>query len=262
MDSYKVTLPVFEGPFDLLVYLIESAEMSIYDIRITEITEQYIAYVDRMKEWNPDVSSEFMVLASELLRIKSRMLLPHEESTRQKGPEPPDDPREELVRQILEYQKCRKASQQLARLEASMENVFTKPQEDISVYTESPDEYLKLDASAFIHAFRGFLHRKRRLEETRRRYTTMRREKETMKSRMGLIRDRFLRAGRGNALDFQQLVPSKTRMDAIVSFLAVLQLTRAQYLSVQQFGLYGRIEITEGEKPLEGFSADEFEGNE
>ena len=81
--SYKVKIREFEGPFDLLVYLIENSEMSIYDIRISEITEEYLEYLSTMKEMNINVSSEFLVLAAELLNIKSRMMLPHVESRRQ-----------------------------------------------------------------------------------------------------------------------------------------------------------------------------------
>ena len=76
MMSYKVTLPIFEGPFDLLVYLIENAKMSIYDIQVSEITEQYLGYLDKMKELDVNVASEFMVLAATLIDIKSRMILP------------------------------------------------------------------------------------------------------------------------------------------------------------------------------------------
>ena len=74
MMSYKVTLPIFEGPFDLLVYLIENAKMSIYDIQVSEITEQYLGYIDKMKELDVNVASEFMVLAATLIDIKSRMM--------------------------------------------------------------------------------------------------------------------------------------------------------------------------------------------
>ena len=75
--SYKVTLPIFEGPFDLLVYFMENAKMSIYDIQVSEITEQYLGYIDKMKELDVNVASEFMVLAATLIDIKSRMILPH-----------------------------------------------------------------------------------------------------------------------------------------------------------------------------------------
>ncbi len=264
--SYKVSLPVFEGPFDLLVYLIESAEMSIYDIRISEITEQYLAYLKQMRDWNIELSSEFMVLAAELLRIKSGMLLPGGSKEERSPGVVKEDPRGDLVRQLLEYKRCRAAGKALQERECAMEDVFTKPQEDISVYTSHPDEFLRLGTQEFIHTFSTFLHRKKRLEDTRKRYTTMRREKETMRSRMAMIRDIFLKTDSGDVLDFRQLLPSRSRIDAIVSFLAVLQMVRSQYLDVTQYGIYGTIEVSAGSRPLDGFSpeqeADEAEETE
>jgi segregation and condensation protein A len=260
--SYKVKLPSFEGPFDLLVYLIESSEMSIYDIRISEITEQYLAYLDKMRDWNAEVSSEFMVLAAELLRIKSKMLLPGAEKKTEYGGVVKEDPREDLVHQLLEYKRCRAAGQSLQERARQMEDVFTKPQEDLSAYTENPDEYLRLGTEEFLRAFKMFLHRKKRLEDTRKRYTTMRREKETMQNRMAMIRDVFLKTRRGEVLDFQQLVPGKNKMDVIVSFLAVLQMVRSQYLNVRQWSLYGTIEVSAGERPLDAFSPEEEAENE
>ncbi|MGI6190784.1 MAG: segregation and condensation protein A [Eubacterium sp.] len=255
--SYKVTLPEFEGPFDLLVYLIESSEMSIYDIRISEITEQYMTYLHQMQDWNIELSSEFMVLASELLRIKSKMLLPGAEKEKKDQGVVREDPREDLVQQLLEYKRCKAAGKVLQERAREMEDVYVKPQEDLSDYTEHPDEYLRLGTEEFIRAFSSFLHRKKRLEDTRKRYTTMRREKETMENRMAMIRDVFLKTGRKDVLDFRQLVPSRTRMDAIVSFLAVLQMVRGHYLNIRQWGLYGEIELSSGSRPLEQFSPEE-----
>lgn len=261
--SYKVKLPSFEGPFDLLVYLIESSEMSIYDIRISEITEQYLAYLEQMREWNIELSSEFMVLASELLRIKSGMLLPGAQKKEDSPGVVREDPREDLVQQLLEYKKCKAAGRAIRDRITQMEDVFVKPQEDLSVFTDHPDEYLRLGTDEFLRSFRMFLHRKKRLEDTRKRYTTMRREKETMQNRMALIRDRFLKISPGEALDFRQLVPTGRRMDAIVSFLAVLQMVRSRYLDVQQWGLYGAIEVSAGTRPMAQFSPeDEAESEE
>lgn len=128
--SYKVRLREFEGPFDLLVYLIENREMSIYDIRISEITRDYLEYLSTMKEMNVNVSSEFLVLAAELLNIKSKMMLP------QPAPEGPgvvpEDPRNALVERILAYKMCKIQSAMLKEQQESMENIFEKPQEDIS----------------------------------------------------------------------------------------------------------------------------------
>ena len=99
--GYRVKLNVFEGPFDLLVYLIEHAQMSIYDIRISEITSQYLSYVEDMRKADVNVSSEFMVLAAALLEIKSRMLLPRKTEDSGSG-QVSEDPRTELVEKLVE----------------------------------------------------------------------------------------------------------------------------------------------------------------
>ena len=106
--SYKVSLRSFEGPFDLLVYLIENAQMSIYDIRISEITSQYLDYIDRMKALDFNVATEFMVLAATLIDIKAKMLLPRH--TLQGQSEAEEDPRSELVERLLEYKKYKKGA--------------------------------------------------------------------------------------------------------------------------------------------------------
>ena len=253
--SYKVRLPVFEGPFDLLVYLIENARMSIYDIRISEITGQYLEYIQTMRELNVNVASEFMVLAAELLRIKSKMMLPGVQDAG--GNVVEEDPRSDLVRRLVEYRKCRAAAGKLAEAENVMEDVFTKPQEDISAFRDNPEEYLRLDIQEFARAFRQFLHRKRRLERVRRHYSVLRRDRETQENRMRYIRELFLPANTGRAVtrrNFAELVPDGgSRRDVIVSFLSVLQMTRDHYLDVEQKSLYGEIFVMNGGRSLEHF---------
>ena len=103
--SYKVKLDIFEGPFDLLVYLIERSGMSIYQVNISEITEQYMQYMDALEEIDPDTASEFMVLAATLIQIKSAMLLPT--AKKDDGSAVEEDPRDELARKIDEYKKIK-----------------------------------------------------------------------------------------------------------------------------------------------------------
>ena len=182
---YKVRLQSFEGPFDLLVYLIENAEMSIYEIRISEITTQYLDYIHQMEEQEISVAQEFMVLAASLIEIKSRMILPR---TVQEGEDVVDeDPRTELVQRILEYKKFKEISGYLKEQEEHMSHVFDKPQEDISVYTDNPDEYLSLSLDQFIQAFNLFVKRKQRIEAVRKHYTRVERERSVMERKAGKI---------------------------------------------------------------------------
>ena len=113
--GYKVSIDRFEGPFELLVYLIENAEMSIYDIRISEITEEYLQYMEHFKNMDVNISTEFMVLAASLIEIKSKMILPR--MTIEGGSPLEEDPRDELVKRILEYKKFKSAAEALTKRE-------------------------------------------------------------------------------------------------------------------------------------------------
>ena len=138
---YKVRIDQFEGPFDLLLYLLENARMDIYDIRVTEITEQYIGYLKEMDELNVEVGSEFIVLAAALIRLKSRMLLPRVTEVDEMIVE--EDPRTELAERLTEYLQTKKIAEMLQRREKEYSGIYTKPAEDISEYLNSPEELLE-----------------------------------------------------------------------------------------------------------------------
>ncbi len=257
--SYKVRLAAFEGPFDLLVYLIENAQMSIYDIQISEITSQYLRYIGEMQKQNISLSTEFMVLAAELIQIKSRMMLPQEETPG--APGAAEDPRTELALRLAEYKKVRVAADMLSEREEEESRRLEKPQEDISLYTDHPDEYLKLGVDEFARAFRAFLYKKKKIEDTRRHYSFVEKERETMENRMRYIIDIFRRFkkgsgeasgnGSGQGVDFRELVPSEhDRYDVVVSFASLLQLMRQRFLDAEQDGLYGRILVRTGVRDL------------
>jgi len=250
--SYKVSLQTFEGPFDLLVYLIENAQMSIYDIRISEITKQYLAYIEEMRSLDINVATEFMVLAATLIDIKSKMILPRTTIEGEMILE--EDPRSELVERLLEYKKFKKAADILEEREAYMSNVFEKPQEDISAYLEQPDEYLSLDINKFASAFDLFLRKKKREEEVRAHYTRVEREKATIESRMVYIKDRVVGAfTKGiKRLSLKTLIPNKKdRYDVVVTFVSVLQMMRDRYLDAEQSSTYGENTIIPGERNFE-----------
>lgn len=249
--SYKVRLAMFEGPFDLLVYLIENAQMSIYDIQISEITGQYLEYIRSMQKHNINISTEFMVLAAELVEIKSKMMLPGVEKENEAMEL--EDPRNQLASRLLAYKECKKQSEMLAVRQDIMMGIFEKPQEDISMYLENPDEYLSLEIGAFAKAFNAFLQRKQRLEETRRHYSDIERDKVTTEDRMNFIRKRFTKAfGSGmEELNFNELVTKKDRYDAAISFVSVLQMMREGYLDASQHDNYGEILVHKGVRSFE-----------
>lgn len=254
--SYKVKLQTFEGPFDLLVYLIENAQMNIYDIQVSEITSQYLDYIKTMQEMDFNVGTEFMVLAATLIDIKSKMILPR--VTADGAAELEEDPRSELVERLLEYKMFKKGAEALQEREEYMTLVYEKPQEDISAYLQQPDEYLSLDLKRFASAFDLFLRKKKREEDVRAHYTRVEREKATIEGRIEYIRGRFKSAfARGvRRLSLKDLIPDKKdRYDIVVTFTSVLQMMRDKYLDAEQNRVYGEITVMLGERSMEG-SAD------
>lgn len=255
MMSYKVTLPIFEGPFDLLVYLIENAKMSIYDIQVSKITEQYLGYIDKMKELDVNVASEFMVLAATLIDIKSRMILPRHVDN--DGAVIDEDPRRELTLRILEYKRFKEASEMLAERAEAGALIYEKPQEDISEFTESPDEYLALSLDKFVSAFKLFLEREKRVADVKAHYQRVERDKVSTESRISLIKKKvkeMIRTGI-KRMSFGALIQNKKdRYDVIVTFTAVLQMIKDRQLDACQKAVYGEIAIIppkKGEKDVQ-----------
>lgn len=237
---YKVKLDIFEGPFDLLVYLIESAKMSIYDIQVAEITKQYIEYVEEIKYIDGALAGEFMVLAASLIEIKSRMLLPRRVS--EEGIEYEEDPRDELVQRILEYKKYKAAAEMLEEAEEEMQLIHFKPKEDISVYTDAPDIYLNLELTAFIRAFHIFLRRKKKLEDVHKKYGMERRQQMSIESRIEQIKSLLFKRRK---LNFNELLEGKgDRQTIVVTFLSMLELIRQKAVSFNQNINFGEIIFT------------------
>lgn len=239
---YKVSIDRFEGPFDLLVYLLENARMDIYDIKVSEITEQYISYLKEMEDLNIEVDTEFIVLAAVLIRLKSHMLLPRVTETGEIMIE--EDPREELKGRLLEYVRTKKLAEMLAEREEYFMAVHEKPAEDMSVYTENPDEILSVSDEQMVNAFIMFLTRKKKVEEVSARYQRVRRRKETIEARIEYMTDRLerkFREGKGK-VSFTELLPEKAdRFDITLSFMSLLSMIRNQGYDAEQKENFGEI---------------------
>lgn len=239
--GYKVKLNQFEGPFDLLVYLIENAQMSIYDIKISEITRQYLDYMDEMQKLDVPVAAEFLVLASALLEIKSKMLLPRvapdEEGVIT------EDPRSELVEKLLEYKQFKALAEMLQDREEKGLRIIEKPQEDLSEYTGEADEYLSLDLKQFVAAFEQFLHKKKKVEEIRRHHIRTEKQRVTAEARMADIQD-FFRMEPYRKADFRELIQKREdKYDVVLTFASVLEMMKERYLWAEQSYLYGDITV-------------------
>lgn len=240
--AYKIRVGDFEGPFDLLVYLIENARMSIYDIQISVITKQYLEYVNELKNMDVNLGSEFMVLAAQLIEIKAKMLIPRNTESADGIVE--EDPRSQLVERILEYRRFKEASKLLEQREEDNLRIYEKPQEDISEYQNNPDEYLSLSTDEFLKAFNAFLHRKQKVEEVRKRYVRVKRERESVDDRMMRIRNVF-RLKKVRKVSFKELVAdAKDKYDVVLSFTVMLEMMKARQLNADQNVIYGEITVT------------------
>jgi len=243
--TYKVKLNIFEGPFDLLVYLIEHARMSIYDIRVSEITTQYLAYIEEIKKQDVSIAQDFMVLAAELIELKSKMLLPG--SSEEVAFEEGEDPRKGLVAQLLAYKRFKDMAEFLAEQEELNLHIHTKPQEDLSIYTNEPDELLKTDMNQFVKAFRTFLFRKQKLEEIKKNYERVERQRMSVEGRVEQIRRFFLSRKKAS---FKELVAKDTgRYNIVLTFMSLLELIKQSTIVVKQKERYGDMEITLNQKP-------------
>src|SRR5439155_463052 len=148
MSEYKVQFEVFEGPLDLLLYLIKKEEVDIYQVNLTKLATQFIEYVELMRQFDLEVAGEFLVMASTLMYIKSRELLPVEQQTVVEGEEEEgEDPRWELIRQLVEYKKFKDAAAQLQTLEARQEHVFPRVPGKLEFESDAPAP--KPDVSIF-----------------------------------------------------------------------------------------------------------------
>ena len=245
---YKVRIDKFEGPFDLLIYLLENARMDIYDIKVAEITEQYIGYLKEMEELNVEVDTEFIVLAAVLIRLKSRMLLPRINDAGEV--EIIEDPRIELRGRLLDYMRIKKAAEILMAAEEYNLAVHEKPAEDMSVYLENPEEILQVSDEQMVNAFIQFLTRKRKIEEVTRRYSRVRRRKETIETRiseMTEILERKFSEGNGR-VSFSELLPEKPdRYDVTLSFMSLLSMIKNQGYDAEQNENFGEITVIKRE---------------
>ncbi|MBI3607328.1 MAG: segregation/condensation protein A [Nitrospirae bacterium] len=234
--AYEVKLPVFEGPLDLLLHLIREHRIDIYDIPITLITQQYLDYLELMTELNLSVAGEFLVMAATLLHIKSRTLLPREEHA--ESGEEGEDPREELVRRLVEYQSYKEAAVALEEREAHWRDVFRREQEPLEV---EPEELQLGEISLFdlLTALRGVLERAP--DQSIMEITI---EALTVRDRMTQILERLDRLDDEEELSFESLFDADgSRIAVIVTFLAVLELVKIQVLGLQQAEARGTIAI-------------------
>ena len=239
MSEYRVQFEVFEGPLDLLLHLVKKQEVDIYRVNLTNIATEFVAYIDKMRELDLEVAGEFVVMAATLLYIKSRELLPVEQQVETEGEDDGEDPRWELIRQLVEYKKFKDAAAQLQTLEARQENVF--PRLPGKLEFENPAAPVKSDVSIFdlLNAVNVVLQRINQKAASSREIFE---DKWTVSEKIEYVMKLIAARPR---LKFSELFADvMSRTEVVVTFLAMLELIRLKQIICVQPETFGEIEIT------------------
>ncbi|HEV8375833.1 MAG TPA: segregation/condensation protein A [Candidatus Polarisedimenticolia bacterium] len=228
--GYQVHIPAFEGPLDLLLHLIRVNQIDLFDIPVVEITRQYNETLDLMRELNLEVAGEYLVMAATLLHIKSRMLLPADPV----AASPVEDPRSELVRQLEEYERYRRAAQLLTEAESEHARSWIRPSSLVSEF--EGEASVVVDLFGLLTAFKRILDTLDAQEQR-----VLKRDRISLLDRIQWLLDRLRSAGR---MSFSALFEDATsRGELIVTFLALLELIRLQVVGAAQSIRFGEIEI-------------------
>ena len=238
-DDYKVKLEIFEGPLDLLLYLIKRDEIDIYDISLERITKQYLEYLQAFKELNIDVAGEFVVMAANLIYWKSRSLLPIDQQPPEDDAEE-DDPRWELIRQLIEYKKFKEAAAQLQVRQFEQEKIFSRS--GSLPPASAPLRLGEVGIFQLINAFQTVLKR----VEARENLQEIFGENFTVSDKI----DEILQSiARGSSVRFSKLFPAAaSRVEIVVTFLALLELIRLKQVRAVQNNPFDEIEIAPAAK--------------
>jgi len=231
MEGYTVKVDVFEGPLDLLLHLIKQHQLDIYDIPIALVTEQYLEYIRIMKALDLTIAGEFLVMAATLMYIKSRMLLP---APLEEEEEEEEDPRAELVQRLVEYKRFKEAAVHLSQQALLERDVFIRPVREI----EAEEGEIEADLFHLIDALRELLERQE-VED----FHEVTLERVTLRERMRELYERL--HGVREAVPFSSLfLPVASRLELIVTFLALLELIRSGMLRAFQRESFGPLWVT------------------
>jgi len=230
---YKINIPLYEGPLDLLLDLIKKQEMNIHDIQIAKITSQYLDYLHKLEELNVDVSADFIYMAATLIYIKSKMLLPPDPLA---SPEDQAaDPRADLVQRLVEHEKFKNAAQLLYQKQQIEENVWSKP--DKSLYhDEGTEGELVVSMVDLVRVFQQVLERRKEVSRIE-----LQHEEFTVAQMMAQLRAQILASGDNTVSLIRFFEACASRHAMIVAFLAVLEMVKMQALAMVQEKQFGEI---------------------
>jgi segregation and condensation protein A len=243
MADYKVKFEVFEGPLDLLLYLIKKEEVDIYEVNLTALAGQFIEYIDTMRLLDLEIAGEFLVMAATLMYIKSRELLPVEQRVEGEPDDDGEDPRWELIRQLVEYKKFKDAAVQLQAMETRQADVF--PRMPMKLEFEREEAHGKGDVSIFdlVNAVNAVLKRFNQQPDQRDIFEDKWTVSEKIEQLLKLASER-------GSLKFSELFEGVTsRSEVVVTFLALLELIRLKQLTCVQQEPFGEIAIQRAVTP-------------
>jgi len=245
MAEYKVKFEVFEGPLDLLLYLIKKEEVDIYEIDLTRLATQFIEYIETMRLLDLEIAGEFLVMASTLMYIKSRELLPVEQQAQVEGEDDGDDPRWELIRQLVEYKKFKDAAAQFQLLEARQDSVFPRTPGKLEFDSAAPPPRSEVSIFDLVNAVNAVLKRFNKREDLRDIFE----DKWSVSEKIELLLRRTTEAVQ---MKFSELFEGVTsRSEVVVTFLALLELIRLKQITIVQREPFGEIEICRAAAPAQ-----------
>ncbi len=240
--SYKIKLEIFEGPLDLLLYLVKKDHLNIYDIPIAKVTEQYLGYLNLMQLLDLNIAGEFLVMAATLLQIKSKMLLPAEEGV--SSQEEQEDPREELVRRLLEYERFKEIAQELHEKEIGQREVFKRPKAEAQDLPDKNKEvYFEASIFDLINAFSQALK-----DVPKEVFYEVVKDKFTVEEATHEILHLLL--VKQEVKLFELFGRAKNKLEMIVIFLAVLELIRMKEITARQNELFQEIDIVRNKENI------------
>lgn len=233
---YEINIPEFEGPLDLLLHLIRQSNININEISIDDITKQYLEYINKMEEMNLNIASEYLVMAAELLQIKSASLLPKTESEEEEE----EDPKERLINKLLEYEQYKNITNTFKDLESLRKEVYTREPNNLLDYKEyEKDIDYGVDLNDLLEAFSKFIEQK----ELDKPLNTKITNKEYSVAKRSFEIKNLLRIKK--KIDFKDLFEVFTKDYVVVTFLSILSMTRKQEIELEQEDNFKNIIIKE-----------------
>lgn len=239
--EYKVTINDFEGPMDLLLHLVKENNIDIIELNVEEIAEQYLKYIEEAEELNLDIASEYLTLAAELIEIKSMSLLPKKVVVEDDYEE---DPRENLIARLIEYQKYKEVTKDLKELEEQRKHFYSKSPSNLKEFKENEEiNYGDLTMDLLMDAFQKFLDRK---EEEKPLNTKITKKEYSVSARSREIKDVLKKRKK---VEFEELFEIVTKDYVVVTFLSILSMAKKGELIITQNDNFSKIVLSlkEGE---------------